>query len=149
VTVLSAQSIRRLGIFQPFHGRSTFAGLSFGLGPAGYDVRVAESIELQPGGFALASIMEHMTMPIDVVGFVHDKSTWARLGLAVQNTVIEPGWNGFLTVELTNHGDRALALRAGMPIAQIVFQRLDEPTELPYHGKYQHQEAGPQPARFA
>lgn len=106
-------------------------------------------------------------MPIDVAGSVKDKSTWARRGLAVQNTWIDPGWEGYLTLELSNHhfafrgpprwlrrqrdewrkdmAGKTLVIAAGMPIAQIVFERLDEPTELPYRGKYQRQEMGAQP----
>ena len=59
--------------------------ISFVPSPTGYDVRIAESVFLPPGNFALASIGEHMTMPADLIGFVHDKSTWARLGLAVRD----------------------------------------------------------------
>ena len=77
-------------------------------------------------------------------------TTWgeARLGLSVFNTVIEPGWRGYLTLELKNQGDRVLHIDCGDPIAQILFERLDVPTENPYSGKYQDQDAGPQPARF-
>jgi dCTP deaminase len=85
-------------------------------------------------------------MPPDVIGFVHDKSSWARKGLAVQNTVIEPGWRGYLTLELTNHGRDALEITEGDPIAQIVFHYLDALTEQPYVGKYQDQGYGPQRA---
>jgi len=148
VTVLSAQSIRLSGIFVPCDERTVAHGMSYGLGPAGYDVRIAEAVSIAPGGFTLASIMELMWMPIDVIAFVHDKSTWARRGLALQNTVVEPGWTGILTIELTNHGAETIEIAAGTPIAQIVFHKLDRPTERPYSGKYQHQEAGPQAARF-
>jgi dCTP deaminase len=65
----------------------------------------------------------------------------------VQNTVIEPGWEGWLTLELTNHGTELLTLHEGTPIAQIVFQFLDLPTEQPYVGKYQSQEDRPVEAR--
>lgn len=85
-------------------------------------------------------------MPKNVVGIVHDKSTWARRGLAVQNTVIEPGWRGFLTLELTNHGSVPIKIERAMPIAQIVFHFTDEET-VGYEGKYQDQERGPQEAR--
>ena len=79
------------------------------------------------------------------MGIVHDKSTWARRGLVVQNTVIEPGWHGYLTrSKLTNHGPDALSLQMAMLIAQIVFHRLEEATEQPYDGKYQNQPSGPQ-----
>jgi dCTP deaminase len=91
--------------------------------------------------------MERFAMPTTLMGVVHDKSSWGRKGLAVQNTVIEPGWEGFLTVELSNHSRAIIQIKAGMPIAQIVFHRLDAMTRQPYKGKYQNQEAGPQAAR--
>lgn len=140
--ILSAQSIRKRGVFTPFCERTKSHGMTFGLGPAGYDVRIAETITLAPGASALASTVEHFDMPRDVLGKVADKSTWARRFLAVQNTIIEPGWRGYLTLELSNHGSEILDIVGGMPIAQIILQRLDEPTDAPYDGKYQDQPAG-------
>ena len=116
--------------------------MTFGLGPAGYDVRIAEPIMLAPGSAALASTIEHFTMPADLLGRVADKSTWARRFVAVQNTIIEPGWRGYLTLEISNHGRDAVTIEAGSPIAQIIFDVLDEPAERPYAGKYQDQPAG-------
>lgn len=150
--ILSAQTIRRLcamgQLVAPFHERTVQNGKSFGLSACGYDVRVdlknhAEEYAIMPGEFLLACTYEHFSMPTDVVGRVHDKSSWARKGLAVQNTVIEPGWKGYLTLELTNHGSEVLVIRAGDPIAQILFERLDEPTHQAYTGKYQNQPARP------
>ena len=86
-------------------------------------------------------------MPDDLMAFVHDKSSWARRGLSLFNTVIEPGWNGFLTLELVNNSGKSLLIMPGFPIAQIIFMRMEEPTEKPYTGKYQNQAAGPQEAR--
>ena len=146
MTVLSAQSIRKFGIFTPFSERAELNGMTFGLGPAGYDVRIAEAAVVPPGAFMLVATLEHFSMPTNLIGFVHDKSTLARQGLALQNTVVEPGWRGFLTLELSNHGNATIMLCAGSPIAQVVFQFLDQPTELPYRGKYQDQAFGPQPA---
>ena len=151
MTVLSAQSIRKRGIFDPFHERTIHNGMTFGLGPAGYDVRIAEEINLSgnlfgPFRFMLASTVEHFTMPDDCLAYVKDKSTWARQGVLVQNTIIEPGWRGILTLELSYEGHDVVNIPAGTPIAQVVFHKLDEPTEIPYSGKYQDQEAGPQPA---
>lgn len=145
--ILSGRSLRRcVGMIQPFMERTSHkSGLTYGVGPAGYDVRIAEHVLLAPGGFMLASILEKINMPDDLVGIVHDKSTWARRGLALQNTVVEPGWRGYLTIELSNHGRDALEIMSGMPIAQIVFHRTDVVTE-PYEGRYQDQPAGPQPA---
>lgn len=144
--ILTAQRLREIRPVTPFNERTVENGMTYGLGPAGYDVRVAERLLLKPGASALASTVERFSMRADVMGFVHDKSTWARQGLAVQNTVIEPGWCGWLTLELTNHGYKELLIEAGSPIAQIVFHLLPENTELPYDGKYQNQERGPQPA---
>lgn len=146
--ILPGQTIRKLNIFEPFTERGVFRGRSYGLSVAGYDVRCAQTLYIEPGHFVLASTIEKFTMPDDVMGFVHDKSSWARLGIAVQNTVIEPGWIGYLTLELTNHSDDLIDVREGDPIAQIIFNRLEEPAENPYSGKYQNQEAGPQKARF-
>lgn len=144
MTILSAQSIRKRGVFTPFCERSKAFGMSYGLSPCGYDIRIQETITLKPGGFELASTVEKFEMPNDVVGIVHDKSTWARLGIAVQNTVIEPGWRGFLTLELTNASPYVREIQSGSPIAQVLLHLLDEETEQPYAGKYQDQETGAQ-----
>lgn len=162
--ILSGQSIRRLGILDPCADRTHQHGLSFGLGPAGYDLRlvlgnqagpmIKEVLQdmtgrftvLEPGEFTLAAAQEHFSMPSNVLGIVHDKSSLARLGLSVFNTVIEPGWNGHLTLELINGGPQAIRLVEGQAIAQVVFHLLDEATEQPYDGKYQNQSYGPQVA---
>lgn len=149
MTVLSAQTIRRLALVDPClpAHRHDETGATGGLSCCGYDVHLAQDIVLWGGRFLLASVSERFTIPNDIVGIVHDKSSWARRGLAVQNTVIEPGWRGYLTLELTHHGNNKLVMPAGTPIAQVVFHYLDEPTEQPYRGKYQDQESGPQGAR--
>lgn len=152
MTILSGQTIRHRckdhDLITPFHERTKAYGLSYGCGPSGYDIRIAEDIHLGRQGFKLASSIEHFIMPADLQATVRDKSTWARRGVAVQNTVIEPGWRGYLTMELTNHGLDNIFIKQGTPIAQVIFELLDEPTEMVYEGKYQDQEAGPQPARL-
>lgn len=146
--IIPGQVLRIIRPVDPFCERTVLHGMSYGVGAAGYDVRVAESVLLLPGAFALASTMERFEMPDDVLGIVHDKSSWARKGIAAQNTVIEPGWRGFLTLELTNHGNETILILGGSPIAQIIFHRLEEPADAPYSGKYQDQERGPQAARY-
>ena len=125
--------------------------LSYGLSMAGYDVRLDQDILLGPStsheSFALASTLEHFCMPPDMLAIVHDKSTWARLGLSVFNTVIEPGWRGWLTMELSNRGPHTLRLRKGWPIAQVVFHRVEGSVEQYGSSKYQDQERGPVEAR--
>ncbi len=145
--ILSGASIRRLVGIDPFFERTKNHGMSYGLGPAGYDVRVGQYIDLMPGGFALASVVEHLTMPLNVIGIVHDRSTLARMGLALQNTVIEPGWRGYLTLEISNHGRERVRLPAGSPIAQILFYMVDQDC-VPYDGKYQDQRPAPVGAIF-
>jgi dCTP deaminase len=148
MTVLSAQTLRKIRPVEPFVDRAKFNGMSYGLSSAGYDIRIDKDYTIGRGGFILAASMEEFFMPNNVIAIVHDKSSWARKGLFVQNTVIEPGWTGYLTIELTYHGHTPAPLNipAGAPIAQIIFHFLDQPTEQPYRGKYQGQQAGPQEA---
>jgi dCTP deaminase len=124
-------------------------GVSFGLSEAGYDIRIKQSVWFRPdggvvvddkyqdGNFTLASAIEEFHMPSDLVGIVHDKSTWARQGLSVFNTVIEPGWCGFLTLELVYHGREGLHIPAGAGIAQVIFHQTS--CNAYYDGKYQNQ----------
>ncbi len=135
-------------------------GVSYGLGEAGYDIRIKQTIEFFPniekitradgelmkkesfnGRFVLASAMELFQMPTDLVGVVHDKSTWARRGLSVFNTVIEPGFIGGLTLELIYHGSGHLLIPAGAGIAQVLFHEIEN--HATYFGKYQNQSMEP------
>lgn len=145
MTVLSAQTIRWQRIITPFNERTVHRGMTYGLSSAGYDIRSAQSAVLAPGGFELISSVEHFKMPNNIVGEVKDKSSWARRGLFVHNTVIEPGWWGYLTLELSAH--KLIDVREGDPIAQVIFYYLDHDTEHPYQGKYQNQDARPVEAK--
>lgn len=149
MSILSSQTIRKRQPILPFHERLTSHGLTFGLSSCGYDVRIAENFIMWPMRFVLASTIEKFAMPNDLCARVVDKSSWARQGICVQNTIIEPGWEGYLTLEITNHRWAFKRIRSGMPIAQIIFEKLDEPTEQVYQGKYQKQRSGPQPAILA
>lgn len=154
------------------HRKMVAEGTSYGLSEAGYDIRIKQQIRFssirgkpivlvtevdhqhetvgtttQKGGrFTLASAIEEFDMPTNLVGVVHDKSTWARRGLSVFNTVIEPGWKGFLTLELVYHGDTPLVIPAGAGIAQVLFHELK--LERAYRGKYQYQADMPVPSVF-
>lgn len=163
-------------LVSPFCERSVHAetGMSYGLSSCGYDVRLdsavvdlhgnsTESVEahyafnpenkgrfcVARGRMVLAATIERFNIPPDLCMRVLDKSSWARRGLTVQNTIAEPGWRGYLTLEIINHGTDPIWLSPGTPIAQVVFEQLDEPTEQPYpeRGKYQNQARGPQPSR--
>jgi dCTP deaminase len=126
-------------IVEPFIERTPINGLSGGLSCAGYDVRTKQGVTLAPGDFVLLSTVEHFMMPADVIGRVCDKSTWARRGVAVQTTVIECSWTGWLTLEVTNHSRKPVAIEAGDPIAQVLFEQLAAYPEAPYSGRYQNQ----------
>lgn len=137
-------------------------GTSYGLAEAGYDIRIKQTVRFLPRDghisarvdsvfhpntrFVLASAIEEFQMPNNLVGIVHDKSTWARRGLSVFNTVIEPGWNGFLTLELVYHGNDGITIPAGAGIAQVLFHELHSPGA--YEGKYQNQKDEPVHAKF-
>lgn len=144
--------------------KKTNGDTSYGLGEAGYDIRIKQKVRFyrcnvtgipkvevddswydKTGCFTLASAIEEFQMPESLVGIVHDKSTWARRGLSVFNTVIEPGWKGFLTLELVHHGWEELIIPAGSGIAQVIFHRTVCPAR--YDGKYQNQEDRPVEAR--
>ena len=146
--ILSAQSIRALQPVIPFFEQTSFQGMTFGLGPNGYDIRIAEDLIIKSGEVALASSIERFYLPSDVMARVSDKSTWARRFLSVFNTTIDAGWAGFLTLELVNHSKETILINSGSPIAKIIFERLDQPTVLPYSGKYQNQSPGPQEAQL-
>jgi len=162
--ILSGDTIRSLDIIQPCEEAGKQSGMSYGLGPAGYDIRVAmpaplfgygqvltphgSGILLAPGQGVLLGTRELFNMHPLVLGFVKDKSTWARRGLLNAQAVVEPGWRGHLSVFVSNRGDEELAILDGDPIAQVVFHWLDKLPNLGYTGKYQDQGEGPQPAKF-
>ena len=144
--------------------KKTLHGVSYGLSEAGYDIRLKQDVRFCPGGtggivvdnvwktlklgkFFLGSSLEEFNVPKNLVGIVHDKSTWARKGLSVFNTVIEPGFRGGLTLELIYHGTEELHIPAGAGIAQVIFSKLTQEAE--YSGKYQNQSTDPEPARFS
>jgi dCTP deaminase len=116
--------------------------VSFGMSEAGYDIRIKQDVVLHPfKRFTLASSVERFQMPRHLMAIVHDKSSWARRGLSVFNTVIEPGWEGWLTLELVYHGWKPLRIPALSGIAQVIFHELVVWQE--YTGRYQNQEDKP------
>lgn len=123
-----------------------FKGFSWGLTECGYDIRIKQSIWMFYGRrFVLASSKEFFHVPVNLMGRVLNKSTWARLGVdASMTTNIEPGWEGFLTIELRYSRMKPLFIPAGVGIAQVIFETLVEPAQ--YAGKYMNQRDEPVPA---
>lgn len=147
--ILSGETIRELGIIEPCEPRTKMKGMTYGLSMAGYDFRVEfdsdglrQNLVIPVGWFVLVSTIEKVRIPNNVMGIVHDKSSWARRGIAVQNTVLEPGWRGHVTLEISNHSHETITLIRGMAIAQVVFHYIDRNVKG-YDGKYQDQGRGP------
>lgn len=91
-------------------------------------------ITLKPGEFALASTIERVRIPTDLVAQVNGKSSWARQGLIVHTVAgfIDPGFKGTVTLELKNVSSGPLRLPLETPICQLVFTQLTSPAQRPY-----------------
>ena len=143
--------------------------VSFGLTSFGYDIRlgstfveyqlnhapndpkdpsafriatfITDQYVIKPGAFVLTHSAEYFNIPADIVGVCVGKSTYARLGIHVLVTPLEPGWRGYLTLEIANLSNVAVKLYAGEGIAQIQFHEGDAPlvTYGDRGGKYQDQ----------
>jgi len=99
-----------------------------------------------PRSFVLASTKEYLTVPAGVSGFVEGKSTIGRMGLFIHNAgFVDPGFRGYLTLELFNATNVPWALTPDQPICQIVFMQCSDECGV-YNGRYQNQ-VGVQGAR--
>jgi len=109
---------------------------------------------LHPGEFVLGSTLERVALPDDLVARLEGKSSLGRLGLLIHSTAgfVDAGWDGHLTLELSNVANLPIALYPGMKIGQISFLNMTTPAEHPYGNdvngsKYQGQR-GPTPSRY-
>jgi dCTP deaminase len=93
-----------------------------------------EPFILHPGEFVLGSTLERVELPNDLVARLEGKSSLGRLGLLIHSTAgyVDPGWEGNLTLELSNVANLPITLYDGMKIGQISFQRLSSPVEVGY-----------------
>jgi dCTP deaminase len=93
-----------------------------------------EPFILHPGEFVLGSTLERVGLPDDLVARLDGKSSLGRLGLLIHSTAgfVDPGWEGNLTLELSNVANLPITLYDGMKIGQISFQRLSSPVEVGY-----------------
>jgi dCTP deaminase len=129
---------RRFRVFTPSHCR--------GIDPKDFDSSVFDVIEgdycwIPANSFALAESVERFNIPDDVLAVCTGKSTYARCGLVVPITPLEPGWHGVLTIELSNTAPVPLKVYAEEGIAQLLFFRGVEKCQNPYgyFGQYQGQ----------
>lgn len=98
---------------------------------------------IPPNSFALARSLEYIRMPRNVLGTVLGKSTYARCGIVTNFTPLEPGWHGYITIEISNTTPLPAKIYANEGIAQVLFFEGDEPCEVSYadkKGKYQGQQ---------
>jgi dCTP deaminase len=163
---------REHGMIEPFCERSEGERvISYGLSSYGYDVRVGDEFKVftnvynsivdpkdfredafvdvkgdvcivPPNSFALARTVEHFRIPDDVLTICVGKSTYARCGIIVNVTPFEPGWQGTVTLEISNTTPLPAKVYAGEGIAQVLFFRGQERCETSYSdraGKYQRQ----------
>lgn len=108
---------------------------------------------IHPGEFVLASTLQVLTLPDDILAMVEGKSSLGRIGLLIHATAgfVDPGWTGKLTLELSNVAKMPIALYVGMKIGQLSFMRMSTPVDRPYgspglRSKYQGQ-MSPTPSR--
>ncbi|MGD0741946.1 MAG: dCTP deaminase [Acidimicrobiales bacterium] len=113
-----------------------------------------EPLILHPGEFVLGSTLERVALADDLVGRLEGKSGLGRLGLLIHSTAgfVDPGFAGYLTLELSNVASLPITVYPGMKIGQISFLAMTSPAERPYGSKslgskYQNQR-GPTPSRY-
>ncbi|MFA9499647.1 dCTP deaminase [Mannheimia sp. E30BD] len=106
-----------------------------------------EAFFLHPGELALATTLESVSLPANIVGWLDGRSSLARLGLMVHVTAhrIDPGWEGKIVLEFFNAGKLPLALRPNMAIGALSFEVLSGNAAKPYNArkdaKYKNQQS--------
>jgi dCTP deaminase len=159
-------------MIEPFSdGQVRDGSISYGLSSYGYDVRIADEFKIftninstivdpknfdprsfvdfrgdvciiPPNSFALARTVEYFRIPRNVIVVCVGKSTYARCGIIVNVTPLEPEWEGIVTLEVSNTTPLPAKIHANEGIAQMLFFESDEPCETSYadkKGKYQGQ----------
>ena len=161
------------GMIEPFSDKQVREGvISYGLSSYGYDARIADEFKIftninntvvdpkrfdprsfvdvkaaeciiPPNSFALARTIEYFRIPRNVLVVCLGKSTYARCGIIVNVTPLEPEWEGIVTLEVSNTTPLPAKIYANEGIAQMLFFESDEPCEVSYadkKGKYQKQD---------
>lgn len=109
-----------------------------------YKYEDVDPMLVYPGELYLATTKEHIELPDDLAANVLGRSSLGRLGVSVHQTAgfIDPGFEGEITLEITNHGPQVVRLEPGLRICQIVFTELSSPALRPYGhegSQYQNQ----------
>jgi len=159
-------------MIEPFAEKQVRNGvISYGVSSYGYDLRIADEFKIftninttivdpkhfdsaslvdfsgevcviPPNSFALGRSVEYFRIPADIMTICVGKSTYARCGIITNVTPLEPGWEGFVTLEISNTTPLPAKIYANEGIAQVLFFAGDEPCEISYatkSGKYQAQ----------
>src|SRR4029079_17055285 len=109
---------------------------------------------LHPGEFVLGSTAERIGVPDDLVARIEGKSSLGRLGLLIHSTAgfIDAGWDGHITLELSNVANLPITIYPGMKIGQVSFLQMTTPADHPYgqgaHGSQYQGQRGPTPSRY-
>ena len=160
------------GMIKPFvSGQKSSKNISYGLSSYGYDARVSNEFKIftnvdsaivdpknfkknsfvsrtgneciiPPNSFALASTVEYFKIPQDILVICLGKSTYARCGIIVNVTPLEPGWEGHVTLEFSNTTPLPAKIYANEGAAQLIFLKGNENPEITYaqrKGKYMKQ----------
>ncbi|MDB2341561.1 dCTP deaminase [Candidatus Pelagibacter sp.] len=160
------------GMISPFEDKQVREGkISYGLSSYGYDARVSEEFKIftnvnseivdpknfkstnfvtkngteciiPPNSFALARTVEKFKIPKDILVICLGKSTYARCGIIVNVTPLEPGWEGYVTLEFSNTTPLPAKIYANEGVAQFIFLKGKETPEVTYadrKGKYMGQ----------
>jgi dCTP deaminase len=160
------------GMIEPFSDSQLKGGVvSFGVSSYGYDMRIADEFKIftninttvvdpkafdpqsfidfkgkeciiPPNSFVLGRSVEYFRIPRDVIVICLGKSTYARCGIVVNVTPLEPEWEGHVTIEISNTTPLPAKIYANEGIAQLIFLAAEEPCETSYKdktGKYQAQ----------
>ncbi|MCX7988638.1 MAG: dCTP deaminase [Thermodesulfovibrio sp.] len=167
------RDMARKGMIEPFEEGLVREGvISYGISSYGYDMRVADEFKIftninntvvdpknfdpksfvefkgnvciiPPNSFALARSVEYFRIPRDVLVLCIGKSTYARCGIIVNVTPLEPAWEGFVTIEISNTTPLPAKIYANEGIAQLIFIKSEEECQISYadrKGKYQAQQ---------
>jgi dCTP deaminase len=118
------------------------------------EIGEGDAFILHPSEFVLGSTYERLTLPDDLVARIEGKSSLGRLGLLIHSTAgfVDAGWDGHITLELSNVANLPITLYPGMKIGQVSFLQMTTPADVPYGSskvgsKYQGQR-GPTPSRY-
>lgn len=118
------------------------------------EVEEGKPFILHPFEFVLATTIERVKLPDNLVGRLEGRSSLGRIAVVIHATAgfVDSCFDGHLTLEMSNVGKLPVALYPGQRVCQIVFEKLSSPSERPYghperESKYQHQE-GPEPSKI-